>query len=806
MNEKRIQEIQDELAEISNKRNNLLDELKIYQETSSPNIRGTSLQGHDTESYDGRIHIFLKLFRARNDLYPHFWQNSKTGKKGYSAVCFNEWKDNICFKPRIKCRDCHYQGLRPFDKTVAEDHLLGRDIVGSYAIRGDDTCIFLMIDFDKKSWQRDALSFKNTARTIGVETAIERSHSEHGAHVWIFFSDYIPANKARQLGFLILGLSNANNPTLSLDSYDRLHPNQGTLPKGSFGNHVALPLQKNARDKGHTMFVDDNYQVIENQWKYLTQIKRPSREDVNDLLEKYLPSNQHFFISEEDGHMANAEKIMDIAVEKIIEEKFHGKLNIKLKEQLYVQDIDKLPDKVLFALKRSATFANPEFYKRQKMRFSTWNTPSYLCYSTIDANTLILPRGNLDFCRSLAKDIGATLIIDDLRPQFKEKNIGFTGQLRKDQMKAVEEVFKHEMGVLVAPPGVGKTVMGCYLIAQRKVSTLIIVHRRTLMEQWRQRLSSFLDIDPQEIGVYEGKKRTPGGKVDIAMVQTMTNMQDADEHLSRYGQVIIDEGHHIPAVSFESLLKKIPAKYILGLTATPMRKDGLQPIIFMQCGPIRCEMEEYGAKSLIKTAIIKETHFQLKTTRRQLPIHEIWDQLIKCPERLDIIAKDIDQGIQKNGRILILSDRKEHLALLACAIKRRTKAEQLILIGDMNEKQREKVFEKIKNLTINDKPFYLLSTGPLIGEGIDLPMLDRLVLAMPFSYEGRLKQFIGRIHRPFKNKKNVYLYDYFDENMGLTVSMIKNRIKAYKKMGYTIKHSNLKNAYKLHDPSYFPMQ
>ena len=268
-----------------------------------------------------------------------------------------------------------------------------------------------------------------------------------------------------------------------------------------------------------------------------------------------------------------------------------------------------------------------------------------------------------------------------------------------------------------------------------------------------QRLSSFLDIDPTEIGIYEGKKKTPGNKVDIAMVQTMTKMQDAGKYLSLYGHVIIDEGHHIPAISFENLLKKIPAKHILGLTATPMRKDGLQPIIFMQCGPIRCEMDEYGAKNLAKTAIIKETNFQLKTTKRQLPIHEIWEQLIKCPERLDLIAKDIEQGMQKNGRILVLSDRKEHLALLACAIKQRTKADQLVLIGDMNEKQRKKVFEKIKDLTINEKPFYLLSTGLLIGEGIDLPMLDRLVLAMPFSYEGRLKQFIGRIHRPFKNKK-----------------------------------------------------
>ena len=323
MDEKRVLEIKNELARISQKRNELLNELHKHQETSNP-LRGTSLKGYDTESYDGRIHIFLKLFRARNDIYPHFWQNSKTGKKGFSPVCLNEWRDNICFKPRIKCRDCRYQGFKPFDKTVAEDHLLGRDIVGSYAIREDDTCVFLVVDFDKKNWKEDALCFKNTARTLGVDAAIERSQSGNGAHVWIFFSDNIPAGKARRFGALILGFTSANNPTLSLSSYDRLFPNQDILPKGGFGNLIALPLQKSAREKGNTLFVDEDYQVIENQWKYLAKIKRPSRKDVDVILDRHLPCNESFFVNPEENDIANAEKIMDIAVGKANEKQFHG--------------------------------------------------------------------------------------------------------------------------------------------------------------------------------------------------------------------------------------------------------------------------------------------------------------------------------------------------------------------------------------------------------------------------------------------------------------------------------------------------
>jgi superfamily II DNA or RNA helicase len=786
----RIEEIERELQSLSQRRKELLAELKTLQGTqSAEKIYGLPLENADPSSPEGKVAIFLSLFRCREDVYPRYWENQKSGKKGFSPVCSNEWIPGICQKPKMKCSECRHQAFTPFSEMIAKNHLQGREVIGTYAIQPNNQCRFLAADFDKSTWREDALAYQKSARSIGAEVAIERSRSGNGAHAWIFFAREIQAYQARQLGSLILSLASLQRPTLSLSSYDRFFPNQDVIPKGGFGNLIALPLQRQARSQGNSVFLNSDMQPISHQWQYLASVRRLTPEDLDLILARHFPVSKLIESEVEEVDRSTAEALMDIVVKKTKEEEFDGIIDIEQSDQLSI-DARNLPSKVFSALKRSATLANPEFFKLQNMRRSTWKTPRYIFCGEMKNDRLILPRGNLDFCKELAEEIGAEVVLHDMRPKFKRKRFKFLGELRPDQNRAVKKMAQHDYGVLVAPPGVGKTVMGCSMIAKRKVSTLVLVHKKPLMDQWIDQIKKLIDLDPKEIGSYGGTKKKPKGKIDVAMLQTLGNLEDSTEFLSQYGQIIIDECHHIPATSFEGVLKKIPARYFLGLTATPVRKDGLQAILHMQCGPIRHEMEEYGAKDLLKRVLVKETPFQLEggMLSGQLSIHQIWDQLIRCPARLEMVAQDVKLSVDEGGYPLVVSDRKEHLVLLAQIISKKIgeNANGLLLVGDMGKKERKKVFETIENCTQKKRAFYLLATSSLVGEGVDLPMLDRLILAMPVSWKGRLKQYAGRIHRPHPGKKEVRIYDYLDPQIGLTVSMFKKRITTYKKMGYQI--------------------
>jgi hypothetical protein len=400
-------------------------------------------------------------------------------------------------------------------------------------------------------------------------------------------------------------LATSLNKRINLKSYDRFFPNQDYIPKGGYGNLIALPLQHKTRLLENNVFVDDNLKMIDEQWSYLSSIKALSYDDIDIILSRALPKNSTNSIAEfDDLDIQFAEKTLNSISKKLQTEVFEESVSIRVKDQIYI-NMEGLPNSLVSGFKRTATFANPEFFRMQRMRFSTWKTPRYVFCGDFKGNELILPRGCLDLCLDLSNQIGANVNTFDERPSFKKIKVKFKGKLRADQQKSVKETLKFDTGVLVAPPGVGKTVMGCYLIAKRKLPTLILVHRRPLMDQWIDRLKEFLDIDPKDIGSFGGSRKKPKGKIDLVMLQTLSNLEDSEEFLSQYGQVIVDECHHIPALSFESIMKKMPAKYFVGLTATPYRKDGHQAIIHMQCGPIRYEMEDFGAKLLNKKVIIR---------------------------------------------------------------------------------------------------------------------------------------------------------------------------------------------------------
>lgn len=798
-NHERIQEIESQLDKLNAKRLALLQELREIKKNDHndlPPLIGRKLNFPTPDSPKSKIELFKRLFCCREDLFPRFWQNDKTGKKGYSPVCSNEWVKPICNKPKVKCSECSYQAFIPLNDVSIKDHLQGIHIAGTYAIKPNNTCIFLAADFDKSSWKEDILAYKKAAREFGIEAYVEISKSGNGAHAWIFFEEPVFARKARQLGTLILVRASTLCQKVNLSSHDRFFPNQDIIPDGGFGNLIALPLQRDARNYGNTLFVDDNLSPVKQQWEFLSKVRLISIGEIDSLLNKNI---YHDLSYDGDNFDLNiTERALDSIRHKLKLENYCEPINIRLGGQAFIE-ISELPDALIGAFRRTATFANPEFYKKQRMRFSTWDTPRFICCSDNFGKEMSIPRGRLDDCLQIANEVGSSVNIFDERAKHKKIKIKFTGSLRPDQKRAVSDIFKFDTGVLVAPPGVGKTVMGCHIIAKRKTPTLILVHRKPLMEQWISRINEFMDIDPKEIGSFGGSKKKPKGKIDVAMIQTLSKLEDSDELLSSYGQIIVDECHHIPAVSFEAVLKKIPSKYFLGLTATPYRKDGHEAIIHMQLGPIRHEMEDYGAKDLDKKVFIRETNFEFsESLEKRLEIHEIWSEIVNHQPRTQMIATDIQSELNNKRYPLIISERKEHLTQISQVLKSKSiKAQEFIIVGEMGKKQKRETLENIDKCIKSKELFYILSTGSFIGEGFDLPILDTLFITMPVSFKGRMVQYAGRIHRPFENKKDIRIYDYLDGNNGLTINMFKKRIPVYKNMGYEIVSHNTPKANQL---------
>ncbi|MEA1926932.1 MAG: DEAD/DEAH box helicase family protein, partial [Candidatus Auribacterota bacterium] len=793
LDNERIEVIERRIFDLEQEKKDLLSELKEIRRhdlSSLPPLLGFPPVKKPPVSPDEKIQLFLTLFRCREDVYPKLWVNAAKGKSGYSPMCQNEWKSGLCFKPQTKCSKCPNRAFLALDAQAARMHLEGKISIGTYAIRKDDTCTFLAADFDKMSWSDDVIAYKNAARELGIDVAVERSRSGNGAHAWIFFSQPVPARLARQLGTVIMSRASSNRYTLTLDSHDRFFPSQDFLPKGGFGNLIALPLQKVAREQGNTVFVNDEIIPYPDQWGFLARQKRLSLDDIMSVLDKAISrdvSDPSFPFQNADIQIA--EKAIDYVVTGFKSDFFPHQIQMRLGAQLEI-NIDRLPSKLISAFKRTATFANPEFFRQQRMRFSTWNTPRYIFCGELRSNHLVLPRGSLNDCLKLSKAAGAEVNLADTRMVLPKIKMKFRGRLSREQKRAAEELIKHENGVLVAPPGIGKTVIACSLIGKRKARTLILVHRKQLLDQWINRLTEFLTVKPEKIGVLSGNTRKMTGVIDIVMLQTLTRMKNAEDSLSNYEQVIIDECQHIPPFSFESVIKIIPARYFLGLTATPYRKDGHQPIIFMQCGPIRHEMMDVTGVRLEKRVIVRETSFSMPSeTGPQPQIHEVWEKMSSDPIRLNLIACDVIQILQSGRFPLILSERKNHLRLLSESIREKLNdfsTREFLLTGDMGKKARKKSFAEIqKILETNVKP-YILATGSLIGEGFDLPQLDTLVLGMPIAFKGRVVQYAGRLHRKAAGKSNVLIYDYLDKASGLTISMFRKRVSAYKKMGYHI--------------------
>ncbi len=707
-----------------------------------------SVQRVSVLSTNEKVALFRRLFRGRDDVWALRWESKTSGKSGYSPACANEWQARICGKPRIKCGDCAHRQLIPVSDLVIYYHLAGTHTVGMYPLLEDDSCYFLAVDFDEAEWQKDASAFMRSCDELGVPAALEISRSRQGAHVWIFFASRVSAREARRLGTAIISYTCNRTRQLRLGSYDRLFPNQDTMPKGGFGNLIALPLQKRPRESGGSVFVDMNFQPYSDQWAFLASVIPMNVQNIEPTILRATGSIHPLdvnFINEEDlGTPWEGKKSSGNRLNISIAEP----LKITLANQIYFEKAQ-LPQVLINRLIRLAAFPNPEFYKAQAMRMSVWNKPRVIGCAENYPQHIALPQGCLDSVLSFLRDNNIAAELIDKRFAGTECNAVFMGNLRAEQEEAVSGLLRYDTGVLCAPTAFGKTVTAAAVIARRKVNTLILVHRTELLKQWQERLAVFLQVG-DNIGIIGGGKHKPCGNIDIAVVQSISRHGEVEPLVRNYGQIIVDECHHIGAVSFSAILKETNARYLLGLTATPIRRDGLHPIIFMYCGAIR-HTASRPKESPHNLEVLTRSRFTSGHLPSDARIQDIFREIALDHDRTVAIAEEAMKAFGQGRKVLVLTERTDHLDDIA-SVMNTLKLSPFVLHSRLSKKKRTMMISGLNALP-PDSPRILLSTGRLIGEGFDHPPLDTLILAMPVSWKGTLQQYAGRLHREHTGKR-----------------------------------------------------
>lgn len=709
----------------------------------------------------GKVALIRALFHAREDVYAVRWMSARSGRSGYSPAIAGHWSSDTTARRYLRLTD-----------EILEAHLLGQVTVGVYPLLQGDTCWFLAADFDGGTWSLDALAFIGACHRHGVAAALERSRSGDGAHVWISFGMAVTATSARRLGTALLRETMVSRAEMDLASYDRFFPSQDFLPKGGFGNLIALPLQGASRSQGNTEFLDPlSLTPWPDQWAFLSRLPRLTREKLETLVGSFGS------VSAGPGAMSSALRL------STDDPPAPPRISCSRGAVLSVEKSG-LPPSLLSSIKHLASLRNPVFYERDRLRLSNYRTPRFIkCYEE-DLSHLHLPRGVLDDLRGAVRAAGSALDISDLRRVPDRLSLEFQGTLSRTQHAAVTAMLAHDEGVLVAPPGTGKTVMGCAVVAARNLPTLVLVHRKPLLDQWRQQLAQLLGLSPEDIGQIGGGKNKPTGLIDVAMLQSLKGDADLERLLGAYGLLVIDECHHIPAFSFESCVKRAAVPYLLGLTATPYRRDGLEGIIEMRCGAVRHRIStspSIADGGLRLDLIVRDTALTF-AGEQDASIQDIFRAIVDDASRTALVCDDVLAAVARGRRCLVLSEWKEHVRKLAERLRDGGK-DPLVLDGGLRKKERDAIFESIRRAR-PDEELIVIATGQYLGEGFDCPQLDALFLAFPVSFRGKLVQYTGRLLREYQGKTSVTVYDYADRSVPVLKAMLAKRMKTYKSLRF----------------------
>jgi superfamily II DNA or RNA helicase len=708
-----------------------------------------------------KLALLWSLFGARSDVYAVRWENASTGKTGWSPAMRGRWSRNRSARDYL-----------PLTDEVFLAHLRGELAAGIYPLLRGDTCALLACDFDGGSWALDALAYLDACHTHGVPAVLERSRSGNGAHVWVFFEAPVAASQARAMGAALLRQAMTTRAEIDLISYDRFFPSQDFMPKAGFGNLIALPLQGECLGRGTTAFLDPTaMEPWPDQWAFLSSVARMTPTAVAALAKSLRPVDAGPGLTLAD--LAKADGPPPPAV-----------IRARLGAMLSIERAG-LPPAVVAALKHLGSIANPEFYEKQRMRFSTWNTPRFVrCYGE-DLEWLHLPRGLTSRVDRLVGELASRLEISDDRPDPARVGFHFAGRLHPHQAAAVADLVAHDLGVLVAPPGAGKTVIACAVIAHHEAPTLVVVDRKELVEQWRSRLHEHLGVDPVDVGQLGGGRTKPTGVIDVAMIQSLARRKDPSI-FDAYGLVVVDECHHVPAVSFASCVQAARSRRWLGLTATPYRRDKLEAIIGFQCGPNRHEIKPatlQNAELVRRDLIVHQTATEVSEEQAE-HVQRVFAALVDDQRRTAQICRDVHQAVAAGRTCLVLTQRTDHIDAIVEDLANLGDAAH-VLRGGLGKKARAAVADALASRD-RDAGIVLVATGSYLGEGFDWPELDTLFLAFPLAFKGRVVQYVGRLLRTHEGKHHVELHDYVDTHVHVLERMHTKRLPAYATLGFDL--------------------
>jgi superfamily II DNA or RNA helicase len=813
-----IKSAEQELRELDARRSELLARIAELKQTqaasnhsppstdacSGNNINDNLVTGKSpTQS---KITLFRSLFHGREDIFPRRFESVKTGKSGYQPACRNEWVKGVCRKPAIKCNECTSRVFIPLSDEIIRSHLKGHNpadhykknfTIGVYPLLPDSTCRFLAVDFDKSSWREDAVAFLEKCRSMDIPAVLERSRSGSGGHIWIFFNEPVPAVTARRMGSFLLTEVMEERPEIGFDSYDRLFPSQDTIPNenNGFGNLIALPFQKHPAEKGNSLFIDDAMQPYNDQWQFLSAVKKMERVNVeaiaNDAARKGRIIAVRMAVTDEDDDKPWTVPPSGKSEDKKITGPLPDHLQLVLGDQLYIPK-ENLSPQLRNRLIRIPAFQNPEFYRAQAMRMSTFGKPRIISCCEDHRHHFALPRGSLEEVTEFLDTTRINHTLQDERFGGTPVQCVFHGELRPEQTLAANALLNHDTGVLSAGTAFGKTVIAAFIIAQRGVNTLILVNRTQLLHQWMERLRTFLELPKNSIGQIGSGKKRPSGIIDVALIQSLCRKGTVADIVANYGQMIVDECHHITAPTFELVAKKCKGRYFLGLSATVTRKDGHHPIIFMQLGPLRyrvTDKEQATARPFTHEVIPRLTDFQIRHTTDEHPqIQQIYTEMCDDNNRNVLITSDVCNAVEHGRSPLILTERRSHVEQLSTMLTAQG-CRVFILQGGTGRKKNALLMKELSERKENDRAV-IVATGRFIGEGFDDARLDTLFLAHPVSWRGTLAQYAGRLHRMHYAKKQVMIYDYVDINVPVLARMFERRKPGYRSIGYELKASN----------------